>query len=351
MPKEIKTLNGLRGVLALLVVLYHSGVFNGRVVWCAVSLFFMLSGFVVRYRYGSARFNCVERRAFLLRRVARIYPLHLLTLLIVLLTTGFALSKALVLNALLLQCYVPIAGVNMSYNVPSWFLCDILFCYVCYLPVSGAVRRLGLGKRVLALLLLMLALAVLVTAMGNKYYSYFFPPSRFVEFFGGMVACDVCFAPSEARAASHAGRLRARLLPFLRRPVAATAAAGLLLVVLGLTFLEPDERQLPLHGLVWILPGLLLLASLALSSGACLSRTLASPPLAFLGGISLEIYLLQQLVITLFPKELFVPLGAWGAAARVALIVATLTLAAWATGRAFTQPVAHWLMRRKTTRG
>src|SRR3546814_8137818 len=88
-------LTSLRGIAALLVVVYHfSGGFlpnldPGRYsdfvpkgyLW--VDLFFVLSGFIITHAYGDAfaeRARWGSIRAFLFARMARIYPLHLFVL-------------------------------------------------------------------------------------------------------------------------------------------------------------------------------------------------------------------------------------------------------------------------------
>lgn len=326
---RIKSLNGLRGALALVVVLFHSGVINSRAVWMTVSLFFILSGFVHNLSHGGMPCTRGNVSRLLLQRLRRLYPIHLLTLLLVVATTGFAMSNALVANALLLQCYVPVAGVNMSYNVPSWFLCDIVFCYILALPCGALLRPLRLRWRVLAVVAATAAVAMAVSVVNNKYYSYFFPPTRFVEFAAGMVACDVW------------RWLRSR------RPAAAGTAAEItalcvLLAVLGGAFLVPLERQCVLHGAVWVLPGAALIIALSGEAGA-VSRLLNCRAAQWAGSISLEVYMLQQLVITLYSKSYFAAMGGGGLALRAALIIATLLAAAWLTKRFFTVPAAKWL--------
>jgi peptidoglycan/LPS O-acetylase OafA/YrhL len=91
---EIRSHTALRGIAALLVVIYHyrsilkpvldldshTSFFQKGYLW--VDCFFMLSGFILSYVYGTrpgeSRFEC---RRFLMARIARIYPLHLATLL------------------------------------------------------------------------------------------------------------------------------------------------------------------------------------------------------------------------------------------------------------------------------
>lgn len=93
--QEIRSLTGLRGVAACLVVAYHfaetgvrSGGFGDRIIghgYLSVDLFFVLSGFVMALSYRSLFASSPTAKAypaFLLRRVARVYPLYLVVMLI-----------------------------------------------------------------------------------------------------------------------------------------------------------------------------------------------------------------------------------------------------------------------------
>ena len=89
MAREIRSLTGLRGVAALVVVNYHYiqnlAVEPSRLHaltlrgYLAVDVFFVLSGFVLALTCGRmfvSGFTATAYRAFLLRRVARIVPLY-----------------------------------------------------------------------------------------------------------------------------------------------------------------------------------------------------------------------------------------------------------------------------------
>lgn len=133
-PQKIDALTSLRGYLALWVVLYHFWndflvffpqlrllspvIANGNM---AVPGFFILSGFVLTYNYGKT-FSAISFKKikyFLLMRLARIYPVHLVTLLIVVAmvlvsrSLGFQLTESgysfrdFVLNLFLVHTWVP----------------------------------------------------------------------------------------------------------------------------------------------------------------------------------------------------------------------------------------------------
>jgi peptidoglycan/LPS O-acetylase OafA/YrhL len=72
-------LDGLRGVAASGVVVYHS--FSGNVVpngFLAVDLFFLLSGFVIAYSYRQRLLQSMTLSQFAIRRVIRLYPVMIL---------------------------------------------------------------------------------------------------------------------------------------------------------------------------------------------------------------------------------------------------------------------------------
>lgn len=99
---EVRSLTGLRGLAALAVALYHvnpelnTAPFIGRFVgkgYLAVDVFFVLSGFVLALNYAdgfAAGWSRERHLAFLLRRVARLYPLYLFLL------VAFAIAGGLI---------------------------------------------------------------------------------------------------------------------------------------------------------------------------------------------------------------------------------------------------------------
>src|SRR5262245_35048532 len=131
--KQIRTLTGLRFLAALHVVVFHFGQkrFHGLVGglvssgYTAVSLFFVLSGFVLAYTYGQRHAGRgLDRRTFWVARFARIYPLYVLALVIALPfylrdgRPGGWLEPLLVVC--LAQAWLP--GAAVAWNGPAWSL-------------------------------------------------------------------------------------------------------------------------------------------------------------------------------------------------------------------------------------
>lgn len=176
-PEDIPALTGVRAFAAVWVMLLHlqfsvgvqEHVRLGRLVghgaW-GVDIFFVLSGFILALlyvpRFQSAGLAATYRN-YLAARFARIYPLHLLTLaLLMLLVFGRALLRHdwslptgsnlyhLLLNLSLVHAWGYADGLNWNY--PSWSISCEWFAYVLLLPALAlGLRRLpALGSLVVA---------------------------------------------------------------------------------------------------------------------------------------------------------------------------------------------------------
>lgn len=173
-PREAEQLDGLtvlRGLAAFGVVLFHYAdefpalapfTYWTRHFYMWVDLFFILSGFVMVHVYGEAfaRFSRAVYRDFLVRRLARIYPLHLVTLLAVvgleaaLLVAGmfgvmtpphepfmpepFSVG-AILTNLLMIQSW----GVHeaLTWNGPAWSISCEWLMYLLFPLLLAGVRR------------------------------------------------------------------------------------------------------------------------------------------------------------------------------------------------------------------
>ncbi|WP_019140841.1 acyltransferase family protein [Noviherbaspirillum massiliense] len=83
----IKSLEGGRGIAALIVALFHLAVGAEHISlirngYLFVDLFFVLSGFVMCAAYGSTMKSTHDFRVFLIRRIGRLYPLLIFSTLV-----------------------------------------------------------------------------------------------------------------------------------------------------------------------------------------------------------------------------------------------------------------------------
>src|ERR1700679_45238 len=88
--RKYHTLDGIRGVAAIMVLVFHAGSYFGALgiqiskseSYLAVDLFFVLSGFVIAEAYAKRLSKGPSAVDFMKIRVIRLYPLYLLGLLI-----------------------------------------------------------------------------------------------------------------------------------------------------------------------------------------------------------------------------------------------------------------------------
>lgn len=192
-PPRIEALTGLRFIAAAIVLVEHfpqivPGVSDHRLAQggAGVSMFFVLSGFVLVLNYGDVLASRPGRRAirrFAVARVARVVPLHLLALAVTAAIVlwrsdpvstygGGAVLVSLVANALLLHAWVP-ANVFDIWNGPAWSISAEAFFYVC-LPllvpfvVWPLMKRRWLGRAIAVVIAVQLAAFVAVSLVAGQ---------------------------------------------------------------------------------------------------------------------------------------------------------------------------------------
>lgn len=146
---RMQSIEGWRGITALLVVLFHIYVAHSlfyeewlRYLAPVLELFFIISGFVMALGFGDKVTDTKSFVGYLIRRGGRIWPLHLAMLSLLLLipllrfvmqTPGDLFSGKLSLEALpyqllLLQAWNP--ELALTWNHPSWTLSGEIAAYV-----------------------------------------------------------------------------------------------------------------------------------------------------------------------------------------------------------------------------
>ncbi|MEM9942126.1 MAG: acyltransferase, partial [Planctomycetota bacterium] len=146
---RITGLNGFRFLAALAVMVGHFGT-----IFCinytsevpsglAVSFFFVLSGFILTYvSLGSMKLDRPTLIQFYIRRIARIWPIHVILLIgLLFLNFEFQLGRFLT-NLFLLQSWIPIDSWVFSYNGVTWSIStEIFFSFMLPLFVIGGARQ------------------------------------------------------------------------------------------------------------------------------------------------------------------------------------------------------------------
>ncbi len=180
----IRPLTSLRFYAAFLVFSIHASMLPG-LEWLGhdgsdlqgkigVSVFFVLSGFIMTYvYYGDDRYQPtrVSGGRFIIARLTRIYPLHIITFLICL-PLGFNSNTARVdpsslpYHFLLLQEFNPLGYLGQAPNKVSWTLSCEMFFYLLTPFVFTLMLRAGKRKALLLGGLFLAVAAATVYFMG-----------------------------------------------------------------------------------------------------------------------------------------------------------------------------------------
>ena len=157
---RFRSLDAIRGIAAAIVALVHlsaAGHFYAIPVirhgGLAVPLFFILSGFVMAESYGRRISSKAELSAFFIRRFGRVYPIHFATLVALVMLevmklvmvshgiqsgqapfTGTNSLSSLVANVFLLHSIIPFG--DYTWNGPSWSLSVEFYVYALFAGIT-----------------------------------------------------------------------------------------------------------------------------------------------------------------------------------------------------------------------
>ena len=350
---RLDALTGLRFWFAFLVVCHHSlqHWFGPRIYpvadfgYIGVDFFFVLSGFVLTWSWRRE----VGARRFWWNRVARIWPLHLTTLVLALVFVADQVSRpgllATIANLLLVQAWVPDQHVYFGYNAVAWSLSCEVFFYLCFPLLARGVNALSARARTGLVMAVVLALTVYPGVLsltvaprdfsGWEWTTYVAPLWRLGEFVVGIVA---------AMALRDGWRPRVRGWQALA--MAAALAGGLL--ALGL-----HDGHLPNRPFVEVV-GMLVVAAVILTVAADelrgRGRLLRSPVMVALGAASYALYLCHALLfgwlVARMPQvgDGIMRVVGWSSYVALALAVA------FALHHLVEVPSERWLRRRGQTR-
>ncbi len=328
---QLRALTGLRFIAALAVFYHHcanamnlprpSVALGGA----AVSFFFVLSGFILTYVYSGRLNSRGDITRYYFTRWARIWPLHIVCLLIVVFFLGspawmqesvwkWPLFAA---NALLLQSWLPLESLAISYNGPSWSISNEMFFYLMFpFLLRGSRKQFWIKLTSLAVLTLLALAAIQQVILAGKMPDWIDPASlvqfnpalRLLEFVAGMAA-GRWFLSSQSSESS------------LKTPGLATSTLMELgaIAILYLTATQLLDRhsqwvvrQSPHFGTpfaTWLrfsgyLVCFVLLIRVFASSRGLFARWLSTPTMVYLGDISFALYMIHQPVLR-FMKQNF----------------------------------------------
>jgi peptidoglycan/LPS O-acetylase OafA/YrhL len=312
MNKQIGALTSLRGIAALIVVVFHfcyyilpsagvvlssySNLFGNG--YLAVDLFFMLSGFIMTHVYLD-RFDLGVSKSsyweYLRSRFARIYPLHLFTLAVLVglelvkiflpnfhAFTGQFTLTSLFASIFLLQAFdlscPPLLWCNTYWNEPAWSI-SVEFVIYCLFPfILFVLLKTKPRTDTIVYVVTLIAIFLLIKFTRGTLSTIVGIPS--------IVRCGLeCVLGIITYKVYRSNKYH----KYLKLDILAIAAAILITLIMH-TWAEQ------LHGLHdWSsLPAFsILILALANNSSGSISKLMNSPLLLYLGTISYSIYMVH----------------------------------------------------------
>ncbi len=309
---KLYALTGLRFVAASMIVVHHSYRLHIPLPEIAldhgVSFFFVLSGFILSYVYPTLESRSAIA-SFLVARIARIWPAHVMALLLVIVMLHTPLDRTIIANVLLVHGWIPSWPWYFSYNSVSWSVSTELFFYMSF---PFLIRRWDqswwwkwLGSALLIFGLIWLGKAAHLPTMSHKDMPtvhgllYTNPLARLFEFVTGMVTYSA-FRRLRPLAGSAGVPLFTALELLVMGVAVYSVVSSRLLILLAPIFGRAGSEWLGHSSDAFVFPFVVLV--FAFGKGIA-SSFFASAPLVFLGEISYSIYLLHFLVFESYARR------------------------------------------------
>jgi len=316
---DIPALTGLRFFAAVLIVFGHGGdgvffnyAFGPLDPKQGVSLFFVLSGFVLAHAYPELRTKADAFR-FLFLRIARLWPAHLfvLTLFVVAFQVPRTAGNFVTLgaNASLIQAWFPIIPWWGTYNGVAWSISAELLFYLTFPLTLGLARRHPWALMAVGILWQVLLLAFCVWQdlpdrwsgrMSVEELVYAWPLARLPEFLTGTCAYFIASTRPMREPRPWNADMREMI-----------CLASCLAAMIGCTQLA-KAAVFPSQVNAWMsttgpYPAFALLLCALLPGGGIVSRGMSHRWLVFMGKVSFSLYLVHQPII----RAIFELLGEW----------------------------------------
>ena len=207
---KIESLQALRALAFISIFLLHAHLYITKPRF-GVSIFIIMSGFLMMYRYSNKEMYVSVKDNFKLaiNRIKNIYPLHIITMVFAIFLFFLTIHKNgyplylfieliqnIFLNVTLTQTWIPDPSVNTSLNGVAWYLSLMLFMYFLFPYFKTYINKTKTNRLIMIIvigMIMQLISCVLVAFKFGKdsafydWFNYYFPVFRTVDFFSGCV--------------------------------------------------------------------------------------------------------------------------------------------------------------------
>lgn len=266
---------------------------------CGVAFFYVLSGFVASWSQGpKVEAGTFSTRRFVWHQLRKFYVIHLLAMAFMIwrqMQAGIDVHwYQVAAQTLLLQSWIPSRTFIFFGNGVSWFLCDIVFCYLMFRTVYKWMQRRKDGELLLCLVgfvAIYLPLAAHVPGPIVNEFLYAPPLLRLFDFALGMMLCRFIKSPKTAELRESISQLTVR-----QATIRELIIVGIL--ISSYYVYEALPHWISCCAMFWpIMPVVVGYFAMADKCGGLITRALHHPWLLTLGKWSLYIFLLHLPVL------------------------------------------------------
>lgn len=299
---RIDVLESVRGIAALLVVLYHLPAWHPSIKNLPilhggafmVDLFFVLSGFVIYSAYHNRLKSIKDILRFQFLRLGRLYPVHLLMLLVYvliemfkyLMQTKFGIASvsnppfsqnnlaAFFRELFLIKAFWP-NQTAMAFNSPAWSISAEFYTYILFAVVTYVFNQIKL------FVFFVLAITSILLLIVYQPDDYNFMLRCFAGFFSGCLVASFVIQQRQAENP---------VLPVATIPLACVLILSVTLIAEGFYG----------YGLVIYPATALLILGMTLTKDSVYRRAFAHPWLIWIGTVSYSLYMSHGAVLWVF---------------------------------------------------
>lgn len=210
----IKNLQSLRGIAAILIYFHHYG-FQSDVCMSfgdfGVIFFMVLSGFVI-YLSEEKKWllnkSVINIKEFMTSRLLKIYPLYLICWILAIAILPYSGSRTgKILGVFALQSWVPDNSIYFAGNSPSWFICDLFFCYLAGVILFNLFNKNSKYCRFLIITYFILYAVTVIVLPDSLVHAiiYINPSMQLCNFLIGFLLCRLFLSEKRMINASYAG--------------------------------------------------------------------------------------------------------------------------------------------------
>jgi peptidoglycan/LPS O-acetylase OafA/YrhL len=272
--------------------IYSEYLYEGYI---GVSFFFILSGFILSYKYQKLLLsNQISKQKFWLARFARIYPLHLLTLIISIpliasewFNNQIKFIIKFFINAGLLQSFFPQQNIHYAFNSPSWSISTEAFFYLLF-PFFILRFTLNYKKLIKSVLLILIIAIIIIYTVNDSlshYIVYVNPFMRSIDFIIGIGLFNIY------------NFINTKKINIYYNLIEVTS---LILLVIFFLFHNRIPQVFRYSAYYWLPMSAIILAYAF--QGGVISKLLSHKLLIISGEISYGFYMFHQLIIRYFSK-------------------------------------------------